>query len=119
MEGSSTLRRLTRNILKSSRARWGRRTRNGLKPKIVGSSSAAETRLEQRLHELLLFQQRRQVEVKKQATAERQRHKRRAQAPSVPNDCKVEPLPQEVVSDECIPVHGSRGVYSSLAPPAD
>ena len=85
----------------------------------VGSSSAAETRLEQRLHELLLFQQRRQVEVKKQATAERQRHKRRAQAPSVPNDCKVEPLPQEVVSDDCIPVHGSRGVYPSLAPPAD
>ena len=69
-----------------------------------GSSSAAEIRLEQRLHELLLFQQRRQVEVKKQATAERQRHKRRAQAPSVPNDCKVVPLPQEVVSDECIAV---------------
>ena len=49
-----------------------------------GNSSAAEIRLERRLHELLLYQQRRQDEVKKQATNERQRQKRRALAPEVP-----------------------------------
>jgi len=69
-----------------------------------GTLSAAEINLERRLHELLLHQQRRQDGVKKQAASERQRHKRRALAPEVPNDCKVVPLPQEVVSDECIAV---------------
>ena len=71
------------------------------------SLTPAEQNLERRLHRLLLFEQRRQDEVKKQALAERQRAKRRAVAPQVPHDCKIEappPLPSEVVSDESIAV---------------